>query len=112
MRWLVRIRLSCKGCIRAWSNQNVAALQGRGHVLVFQPSAAEVHAQAGEWFKDDEIYAWFGANLHRMREPSFRHYVRARELKAAGMNWKEVLKVEAENRRTAGGGDHAPGRCR
>jgi hypothetical protein len=28
-------------------NQNVAALQDRGRVLVFQPSAAEVHAQAG-----------------------------------------------------------------
>ena len=43
-------------------NHNVAALQDRGHVLVFQPSAAEVHAQAGEWFKDEEIYAWFGKN--------------------------------------------------
>jgi hypothetical protein len=80
-------------------NQNVAALQDRGHVLVFQPSAAEVHAQAGEWFKDAEIYEWFGKNLHRMREPSFRHYVRARELKAAGMEWTEVLAVEEDNRR-------------
>jgi hypothetical protein len=82
-------------------NQNVAALQDRGHVLVFQPSAAEVHAQAAEWFKDKEpeIYEWFGKNLHRMREPSFRHYVRARELKAAGMNWTEVLAEDAENRR-------------
>ena len=78
-------------------NHNVAALQDRGHVLVFQPSAAEVHAQAGEWFKDDEIYAWFGKNLHRMREPSFRHYVRARELKAAGMEWTEVLAEDADN---------------
>ena len=59
-------------------NRNVAALQDRGHVLVFQPSAAELHAQAGKWFDDDEIYDWFGANLHRMHEPSFRHYVRAR----------------------------------
>jgi hypothetical protein len=78
-------------------NRNVAALQDRGHVLVFQPSAAEVHRKAGEWFDDTEIYAWFGANLHRMREPSFRHYVRARELKAAGMDWTEVLAVDAEN---------------
>jgi len=29
-------------------NKNVAALQDRGHVLLFQPSASEVHAQAGE----------------------------------------------------------------
>ena len=80
-------------------NRNVAALQDRGHVLVFQPSAAEVHAQAGEWFKDDEIYAWFGKNLHRMRQPSFRYYVRARELKAAGMDWTEIVAEDAENRR-------------
>ena len=49
-------------------NKNVAALQDRGHVLLFRPSAAEVHAQAGKWFDDREIYEWFGANLHRVRE--------------------------------------------
>ena len=79
----------------------VSGLQDRGHVLVFQPDAVEVHAQAGAWFKDKvpEIYEWFGKNLHRMHEPSFRHYVRARELKAAGMDWTEVLAIDAENRR-------------
>jgi hypothetical protein len=80
-------------------DKNVAALQDRGHVLLFQPSAAEVHAQAGTWFDDREIYDWFGANLHRVGEPSLRHYVRARELKAAGMDWTDVLAVEAENKR-------------
>jgi hypothetical protein len=34
-----------------------------------------------------------------MREPSFRHYVRAGELKAAGMVWTEVLELEEENER-------------
>jgi hypothetical protein len=80
-------------------NKNVAALQDRGHVLHFQPSAAEVHAQAGKWFEDPEIYAWFGANLHRVREPSLRHYVRAKELKAAGMDWTSILPAEEENPR-------------
>ena len=80
-------------------NKNVAALQDRGHVLLFQPSAAEVHAQAGKWFDDREIYEWFAANLHRVREPSLRHYVRARELKAAGMEWTEILAAEADNPR-------------
>ena len=78
-------------------NKNVAALQDRGHVLLFQPGAAEVHRKAGTWFDDAEIYDWFAANLHRVREPSLRHYVRARELKAAGMDWTEVLATEAEN---------------
>ena len=80
-------------------NKNVAALQDRGHVVLFQPSAAEVHAQAGRWFDDQEIYEWFATNLHRVREPSLRHYVRAKELKAAGMDWTEVLAAEAENPR-------------
>jgi hypothetical protein len=80
-------------------NMNVAALQDRGHVIMFEPSAAEVHRKAGTWFDDPEIYKWFGANLHRVREPSMRQYVRARELKAAGMDWTDVLAVEVENRR-------------
>jgi hypothetical protein len=80
-------------------NKNVAALQDRGHVLLFQPTAAEVHARAGTWFDDAEIYGWFATNLHRVREPSFRHYVRAKELKAAGMDWTAVLVAEDHNPR-------------
>ena len=41
----------------------------------------------------------FATNLHRIREPSLRHYVRAKELKAAGMDWTEVLATEDENPR-------------
>jgi hypothetical protein len=80
-------------------DKNVAALQDRGHVLMFQPSTAEVHRKAGTWFDDPEIYEWFAANLHRVREPSLRHYVRAKELKAASMDWTEILAAEAENKR-------------
>ena len=80
-------------------NKNVAALQDRGHVLHFEPGALEVHREAGRWFDDAEIYRWFGDNLHRVREPSLRHYVRARELKAAGMDWTAVLAAEDENKR-------------
>ena len=68
-------------------------------MLMFEPGAAEVHRKAGTWFDDPEIYQWFADNLHRVREPSMRHYVRARELKAAGMDWTEVLAVEAGNKR-------------
>ena len=68
-------------------------------MLLFQPGAAEVHRKAGTWFDDPEIYAWFAKNLHRVREPSQRHYARARELKAAGMDWTEVLAEEAERAR-------------
>jgi CubicO group peptidase (beta-lactamase class C family) len=58
-----------------------------------------VHRQAGVWFDDPEIYAWLGANLHRISEPSFRHYMRARELKAAGMDWTEILAPDSDNPR-------------
>ena len=57
-------------------NKNVA-IPGPGSRAPFQPSAAEVHQHAGRWFEDQEIYQWFAANLHRVREPSLRHYVRA-----------------------------------
>ena len=80
-------------------NKNVDALQDRGHVLLFEPGAAEVHRKVGAWFDDPEIYEWFAANLHRVREPSQRHYTRAKELKAAGMDWTQALAEEAENRR-------------
>jgi hypothetical protein len=80
-------------------NKNVAALQDRGHVISFEPGAAEVHQEVGGWFDDEEIYKWFATNLHRIREPSQRHYVNARQLKAAGMDWTEVLAEEGENPR-------------
>lgn len=80
-------------------NKNVAALQDRGHVLFFQPTAAEVHRKAGTWFDDAEIYDWFEKNLHRVHAPSLRHYVRASELKAADMDWTEVLADASENPR-------------
>jgi hypothetical protein len=37
--------------------------------------------------------------LHRICEPPLRHYVRAKELKAAGMDWTEVLAAETPNKR-------------
>jgi hypothetical protein len=72
-------------------NRNVTALEDRGIVIRFEPSAEEVHTQAGKWFKDAEIYGWFGMNLSRVVTPTFRNYIRAAQLKAAGMDWTTVL---------------------
>jgi hypothetical protein len=80
-------------------NRNVAALQDRGHLLVFAPTAQEVHRKACEWFADEEILAWFSANLHRFLEPSLRLYVRAEELKRAGLDWTQVTALAPENLR-------------
>lgn len=80
-------------------NRNVAALQDRGHVLVFAPTGAEVHAKAAQWFSDGEILDWFAANLHRIPSPSLRLYLRAAELRRAGMDWTQCLPLTPENRR-------------
>ncbi len=42
---------------------------------------------------------WFSEYLRRVREPSHRHYVRASELKAAAMDWTDVLAIDEENAR-------------
>lgn len=80
-------------------NQNVAALQDRGHVLAFCPSAAEVHTKAMTWFDDAEIANWFAANLSRILAPSLRHYLRAAELKDAALDWTRVIQLASPNRR-------------
>jgi hypothetical protein len=81
-------------------NRNVAALQDRGHVLVFDPTAEEVHRKTGEWFSDPDVYQWFGSNLHLLGEhPSMRQYLRASELKQAGMDWMQIVPLAPENKR-------------
>jgi hypothetical protein len=80
-------------------NRNVAALQDRGHVLLFAPTAAEVHRKTGEWFAEAEVLRWFEEHLHLVREPSMRLYLRAAELKRAGMPWREILPLSPPNPR-------------
>jgi len=73
-------------------NRNVVALQDRGYTLVFEPTAEEVHQKTGEWFREDQdIYDWFGDNLHLVKEPSMRTYLPAAELKRAGMDWMDIV---------------------
>ena len=47
-------------------NADVAALEDRGHVLVFEPAALEVHRQAAGWFWDQQIFDFVAAQLHSM----------------------------------------------
>lgn len=72
-------------------NENVAAVQDRGHVVSFEPSAEEVHSRVGEWFEDQEVYAWFERHTSVIAKPSMRHYVRAKELKDAGLDWVGMI---------------------
>lgn len=82
-------------------NRNLAAVEDRGHLVHFIPSAEEIHLRTGEWFHDMEIYDWFGRQLHRISEPSMRHYYRALELKNAGLDWKKLTRLWPENPRRA-----------
>ena len=79
-------------CIIAneWSNlnANVDALVDRGHFLHFDPTNDQVHAKVKEWFDDDEVYSWFDQHLALFPALSMRSYVKAKELKAAEMDWK------------------------
>ncbi|MDC0936275.1 hypothetical protein OAS39_08295 [Pirellulales bacterium] len=80
-------------------NANVAAVQDRGHTLVFQPTAEEVHRKTAEWFDDQEIFDWFEERLHLILTPSMRLYYRARELKRSGLNWQALVPLAPENHR-------------
>ena len=80
-------------------NRNVVALQDRGHTLLFEPTAAEVHRKTGEWFDDQDVYQWFEENLRLVTDPSMRLYLRAAELKRAGMDWMQIMPLSPEDPR-------------
>jgi hypothetical protein len=70
-------------------NDDVAALEDRGHLLVFDPSPLEVHRQAACWFWDQEIFDFVADHLHLMAQHSLRTYFHAWELKQAGLDWRQ-----------------------
>jgi hypothetical protein len=72
-------------------NADVAALEDRGHVLLFEPTALEVHRQAAGWFWDLEIFDFVAAQLHLMTQHSLRTYQQAWELKRAGLDWRRAV---------------------
>lgn len=72
-------------------NENVAAVEDRGHVLLFDPAACEVHRRVAEWFWDQKIYDFVAERLHLFASLSMRDYHKAAELKMAGMNWRRYL---------------------
>jgi hypothetical protein len=74
-------------------NDDVAALEDRGHLLVFEPSPLEVHRQAARWFWDQEIFDFVADHLHLMAQHSLRTYFHAWELKQAGLNWRQGVLV-------------------
>ena len=76
-----------------WSTMNadVAALEDRGHMIVFDPPPLEIHRQAALWFHDQEVFDFISEHLHLITAHSLRTYLLARELKKAGMDWKRTI---------------------
>ena len=76
-----------------WStvNADVAALEDRGHMIVFDPPPPEIHRQAALWFHDQEVFDFISDHLHLIADHSFRTYLLALELKKAQMDWKRTI---------------------
>lgn len=72
-------------------NADVAALEDRGHFLVFDPTPLEVHRQAATWFWDQQIFDFVGSSLHLTKLASFRTYILGWELKKAGLDWRAAI---------------------
>ena len=72
-------------------NADVAAVEDRGHVLVFEPTALEVHRQAAKWFWDQEIFDFVAAHLHLIAQHSLRTYWQGWELAQAGLDWRRAI---------------------
>jgi hypothetical protein len=72
-------------------NADVAALEDRGHVLVFEPTALEVHRQAAAWFWDQAIFDFVAAQLQLIEPHSLRVHLQAWELKQAGLDWRRAV---------------------
>src|SRR5439155_8363184 len=51
-------------------NTDVAALEDRGHLLLFEPAPLEVHRQAARWFWDQEIFDFVADHLHLVTQHS------------------------------------------
>src|SRR6266566_3530099 len=72
-------------------NADVAALEDRGHLLLFEPAPLEIHLQAARWFWDQEIFDFIADHLHLMMQHSLRAYCHASELKQAGLDWRQAV---------------------
>lgn len=71
----------------SWPQENpdIAAVESRGHLLYFVPSFAEMHAFAGTFAEDEDVYSFIGEHLHLLDRFDLRMYFKAREIKATSL---------------------------
>lgn len=70
---------------------NLGAVMDRAQKYLFAPNSGEVHQEVKGWFDDEEIYGWIGDRLRSISQPSMRNYIKAREQKCAGLDWRKFL---------------------
>lgn len=70
---------------------SAAALLDRGHLILFQPTAEEVHRRTAEWFWDQEVFDFIGKHRPLSSPPSTRDYRLGWELKQAALDWQSWL---------------------
>jgi hypothetical protein len=75
-------------------NTHTAAMLDRGQPLSFQPSSAEIHREVANWFTDKEIHDFIGEWLSFIPGLSMRDYVKASQMKKAGMDWRKLLQMQ------------------
>ena len=78
-----------------------AAMIDRGQPLLFEPPAAEVHRAVADWFPDKEVYDFIGEWLPFIPDLSMRDYVKARQIKKAGLDWQALLHRQWKSSRLA-----------
>ena len=61
------------------------------HLLVFRPTPLEIHRQCAQWFRDQEVFDFIAIHLPLLEQPSLRLYVRASQLKNAGLDWRAAV---------------------
>ncbi|WP_435017978.1 ATP-binding protein [Tundrisphaera sp. TA3] len=77
-------------------DKNLGALEDRGILLRFAPPPAEVHIEAGNWFKDEAVYEFIGERLGRIHQHSQRLYVHAQKFRKAKLDWKSWIEEQIQ----------------
>jgi hypothetical protein len=85
-------------------SKNLQAIQDRGLLIFFRPSALEVHREVARarWFDDPEIFEFIGRHLSLITRPSLRLYITAKNHKQSGLNWRDLILRTIESEATSG----------
>ena len=79
---------------RTSSNKDLAAIMDRALVVKFTPTNEEIMNRIKSFAKDEEIVKFLEREHKSADNLSLRTYVKAKEIKEAGLDWKNVLAQE------------------